>query len=69
VDAINAFAGELDVKAFRADRKTVYALARALEIIPEASRRLPDDLLHGIRRSTGPRSPRSGMSIGMGMKE
>ena len=46
VDAINAFAGELDLDAFRADRKTVYAVVRALEIIPEASRRLPDDLLY-----------------------
>jgi len=46
VDAINAFAGELDLEAFRADRKTVYAVVRALEIIPEASRRLPGDLLH-----------------------
>ena len=46
VDAINAFAGELDLEAFRADRKTVYAVVRALEIIPEASRPLPDDLLH-----------------------
>ena len=46
VDAIHAFAGELDLEAFRADRKTVYAVVRALEIISEASRRLPDDLLH-----------------------
>ena len=45
VDAINAFAGELDLEAFRADRKTVYAVVRALEIISELSRRLPDDLL------------------------
>lgn len=31
-------------EAFRADRKTVYAVVRALEIISEASRRLPDEL-------------------------
>src|SRR5579863_7585873 len=45
VDAIQGFTAELDFPAFRADRKTVYAVVRALEIISEASRRLPDDLL------------------------
>jgi uncharacterized protein with HEPN domain len=35
----------LDFQAFRDDRKTVYAVVRALEIISEASRRLPEDLL------------------------
>jgi uncharacterized protein with HEPN domain len=35
----------LDFDAFRADRKTVYAVVRALEIISEASRRLPGDLI------------------------
>jgi uncharacterized protein with HEPN domain len=46
VDAIWKFTSELDLPAFRADRKTVYAVVRALEIISEASRRLPNDLLH-----------------------
>jgi uncharacterized protein with HEPN domain len=46
VDAIRAFSKELDFQAFRADRKTVYAVVRALESISEASRRLPDELLH-----------------------
>jgi len=46
VDAIRRFTSELDLPAFRGDRKTVYAVVRALEIISEASRRLPDDLLH-----------------------
>ncbi len=46
VDAIRGFTTELDLPAFRADRKTVYAVVRALEIISEASRRLPEDLLH-----------------------
>lgn len=45
VDAILGFASGLDFPGFRADRKTVYAVVRALEIISEASRRLPDDLL------------------------
>jgi uncharacterized protein with HEPN domain len=45
IDAIEAFTAELDFPAFRADRKTVYAVVRALEIISEASRRLPDELI------------------------
>ena len=45
VDAINAFIADMDFQDFRADRKTVYAVVRALEIISEASRRLPDRLL------------------------
>ena len=34
----------MDFDAFRSSRKTVYAVTRALEIISEASRRLPDEL-------------------------
>jgi uncharacterized protein with HEPN domain len=34
----------MDFAAFVADRKTVYAVVRALEIISEASRRLPAEL-------------------------
>jgi len=45
IDAINAFTAELDFQAFRTDRKTVYAVVRALEIVSEASRRLPGELL------------------------
>lgn len=45
IDAIQGFTSELDFSAFRADRKTVYAVVRALEIISEASRRLPADLV------------------------
>jgi len=46
VDAIHTFTAELDFQAFRADKKTVYAVVRALEIISEASRRLPEELLN-----------------------
>jgi uncharacterized protein with HEPN domain len=45
IDAIEGFVAGLDLPAFRADRRTVYAVVRALEIISEASRRLPGDLL------------------------
>jgi uncharacterized protein with HEPN domain len=38
------FAGDLDYDAFVEDRRTVYAVIRCLEIVSEASRRLPADL-------------------------
>src|ERR1017187_6799780 len=41
IDAIEMFTAGLDLAAFTADRKTVYAVVRALEIVSEASRRLP----------------------------
>lgn len=34
----------MDLAAFVADRKTVYAVVRALEIVSEASRRLPPEM-------------------------
>src|ERR1017187_6928484 len=42
IDAIEAFTAQLDFPAFRMDRKTVYAVVRALEIVSEASRRHPE---------------------------
>jgi uncharacterized protein with HEPN domain len=45
IDAIEAFTAQLDFPAFRMGRKTVYAVVRALEIVSEASRRLPDELI------------------------
>ena len=44
IDAIEAFTAELDRAAFTQDRKTIYAVVRALEIISEASRRLPTEI-------------------------
>jgi len=44
IDAIGGFLHDLDLEQFTRDRKTVYAVTRALEIISEASRRLPQDL-------------------------
>jgi len=38
------FAAGLDYETFRDDLCTVYAVTRCLEIISEASRRLPDEL-------------------------
>jgi uncharacterized protein with HEPN domain len=34
----------MDFEAFLADQKTYYAVVRALEIVSEASRRLPEDV-------------------------
>jgi uncharacterized protein with HEPN domain len=46
IDAIRSFVAGTNLEGFTRDRKTVYAVTRALEIISEASRRLPDDLKH-----------------------
>jgi uncharacterized protein with HEPN domain len=40
----NFFAADLDEKTFHSDLRSLYAVVRCLEIISEASRRLPDDL-------------------------
>ncbi len=44
IHAIELFTESLDFESFCADRKTVYAVIRALEIISEATRRLPEEL-------------------------
>ena len=38
------FAGDLDYNGFVEDRRTVYAVIRCLEIVSEASRRLPPEV-------------------------
>ena len=44
IDLALSFAAGFDYEVFVADARTVYAVTRCLEIISEASRRLPDDL-------------------------
>lgn len=44
IDLAIHFAASFDYETFRDDLRTVYAVTRCLEIISEASRRLPDDL-------------------------
>ncbi|WGS20466.1 MULTISPECIES: HepT-like ribonuclease domain-containing protein [unclassified Bradyrhizobium] len=44
VDLATKFAEGLDRQTFKADIRSVYAVTRCLEIISEASRRLPADL-------------------------
>jgi uncharacterized protein with HEPN domain len=42
IDDIEAFTRELDEAGFTADRKTVYAVTHAIEIIGEAVKRVPE---------------------------
>jgi len=44
IDLARGFVRDLSFDEFQADRRTVYAVVRCLEIVSEASRRLPDDL-------------------------
>ena len=44
IDLAQSFVVGLDDQAFRDDTLRVYAVTRCLEIISEASRRLPDDM-------------------------
>jgi uncharacterized protein with HEPN domain len=44
IDAIAEFTAKIDFAAFVADRKTVYAVVRALEIVSPALRRLPAEI-------------------------
>jgi uncharacterized protein with HEPN domain len=44
VDLALSFTAGFDYEAFMADPRTVYAVTRCVEIISEASRRVPDDL-------------------------
>jgi len=44
IDLAARFLGGLEYDAFNRDIRTVYAVTRCLEIISEASRRLPDEM-------------------------
>jgi uncharacterized protein with HEPN domain len=44
IDLALHFVAEYDYRTFRDDLRTLYAVTRCLEIISEASRRLPKDL-------------------------
>src|SRR5262245_30743505 len=43
IDLAVEFVGDLDVRAFESDLLRVYAVIRCLEVISDASRRLPDE--------------------------
>lgn len=44
IELTGIFAAGLDEAAFLDDQKTIYAVTRCLEIISEASRRVPDEV-------------------------
>lgn len=44
INLVFSFIADATLDQFLADRRTVYAVTRCLEIISEASRRLPNDL-------------------------
>jgi uncharacterized protein with HEPN domain len=44
IDAVREFVADADFAAFAADRRMKYAVVRALEIISEAVKRLPQEL-------------------------
>lgn len=44
IDLATGFVSGMDFPAFSADTRTVFAVTRCLEIVSEASRRLPDSL-------------------------
>jgi uncharacterized protein with HEPN domain len=44
VTLVHSFVGDLNYEDFRSNRLVFYAVTRALEIISEASRRLPDEI-------------------------
>jgi uncharacterized protein with HEPN domain len=54
IQAIQTFTTRMTFEEFKRDRKTVYAVTRALEIISEASRRLPEDLKDRYREIDWP---------------
>lgn len=43
-ESATAFVGDLSVEAFAVDKKTVFVVVRALEIMGEATKRLPEPL-------------------------
>jgi uncharacterized protein with HEPN domain len=66
IDAIEVFTMGMDFALFAADRKTLYAVVRALEIVSEASRRLPLEKSRAdTPKSIGWRSPQPVTSTGM----
>lgn len=52
VDDVEAFTKGLDFERFRHDRKTMYAVIRAIEIMGEATKNIPDKI-----RSKYPKVP------------
>jgi uncharacterized protein with HEPN domain len=67
IDAIREFVAGTDFVTFAADRRTTYAVIRALEIISEAVRRLPPELTDRLPQSTGRQSRQRATFTAMNM--
>jgi uncharacterized protein with HEPN domain len=46
IKKVNIFIGEMTFDQFVKEEKTAYAVIRAIEIIGEASKKIPDDIKH-----------------------
>lgn len=57
IDDIVAFTAALDFEAFKQDRKTIYAVTRALEIMGEATKTSPTMYARLTRKSPGDKLP------------
>ncbi len=44
VEKARQFVGEMDLEAFRSDDRTVFAVVRALEVLGEAAKRIPENV-------------------------
>lgn len=60
---VQEFVAELDYVSFVKSRRDVYAVTRAIEIVPETSRKLPDDVRARHPSMHGATSGMSAISI------
>jgi hypothetical protein len=68
INLAQSFAADIGYDDRRIDLLRLYAITRCLEIISEASRRLPAELKAGTHRSPGTGWPRPDTSTVMNMK-
>ena len=68
IDLAVQFVAGMDYEAFRDDARTLYAVTRCLEIISEASRRLPAEMKARPRRLPGKAWPAPATSTAMPMR-
>jgi uncharacterized protein with HEPN domain len=68
IDAVRTFTAGMAFEDFVRDRKTVYAVTRALEIASEALRRLPADLKNRQPGVGWPAVAAAAMCTGTSMK-
>ena len=66
INLATQFVAGLNYEEFQTDRRTVYAVIRCLEIISEASRRLPDEMKVRHRLRNASRAGNGAARIGRG---